>query len=138
MWHRSARDEVIFDTALYHAFSAPYVHSDADGRVRGPDGLLHVARNFTYYSFLSMWDTYRVWGPLMCRLQPQVRLSYASPIIASGMILDADASRAGHQRRRAALRARALVHVRSHTPRSDDAPLEHAPLRVAPPSPSPC
>lgn len=26
------------------------------------------------YSFLSTWDTYRAWGPLMCKLMPRVML----------------------------------------------------------------
>ena len=72
--HTTSREKTIFDTALYHAFTAPYVHSDADGRFLGPDGLIHRADGFTYYSFLSTWDTYRAWGPLMCRLMPHVML----------------------------------------------------------------
>lgn len=55
-----------------HAPLAVYVRSDVDGRVRGPDGETHVVANSTYYTFLSTWDTYRAWGPLMCKLQPQV------------------------------------------------------------------
>jgi putative alpha-1,2-mannosidase len=72
--HHTRRDAEVFDTALYHTMVAPYVHSDVDGRFLGPDGQVHVARNFTYYSFLSTWDTYRAWGPLMCRLMPGVML----------------------------------------------------------------
>ena len=56
---------------LYHTLLAPYVHSDSDGRFLGPDGGIHTA-NFSYYTFLSTWDTYRTWGPLMCALMPSV------------------------------------------------------------------
>ena len=76
--HPTTRQKVTFDTALYHTMVAPYVHSDADGRFRGPDGGVHTAswkgRKFTYYTFLSTWDTYRAWGPLMCRLRPRLML----------------------------------------------------------------
>ena len=71
--HTSRQQKVVFDTALYHIFLSPYVHSDIDGHFLGPDGLIHRT-DFTYYSFLSTWDTYRAWGPLMCRTMPSVML----------------------------------------------------------------
>lgn len=46
----AAGEAVIFDTALYHTMVSPYVHSDVDGRFLGPDGNVHVARNFTCVS----------------------------------------------------------------------------------------
>ena len=76
--HPTTQQKAVFDTALYHMMVAPYVHSDADHRFRGPDGGVHIAswrgRPFTFYTFLSTWDTYRAWGPLMCRLRPRMML----------------------------------------------------------------
>jgi len=46
-------------TALYHAMLAPTMHSDADGTFLGPDGGIHTATKYTYYSTLSIWDTFR-------------------------------------------------------------------------------
>ena len=58
----------VFDTALYHMMVAPYVHSDADGRYAGADGVRRRG-NATLYTFLSTWDTYRV-GAADVRIAP--------------------------------------------------------------------
>jgi predicted alpha-1,2-mannosidase len=64
------RDELktIFYTALYHAFLAPVVHSDVDGKYKGADGEIHRA-SYDYYSTFSLWDTFRAAHPLYTLLQ---------------------------------------------------------------------
>ncbi len=57
-------------TALYHALLAPSVWSDADGRYRGPDDQVHMARGFTFRSTFSLWDTFRAEHPLLTLVQP--------------------------------------------------------------------
>ena len=57
-------------TALYHALLAPSVWSDADGRYRGPDDQVHVAKGFTFRSTFSLWDTFRAEHPLLTLVQP--------------------------------------------------------------------
>lgn len=57
-------------TALYHALLAPSVWSDADGRYRGPDDQVHVAKDFTFRSTFSLWDTFRAEHPLLTLIQP--------------------------------------------------------------------
>ena len=98
--HHSKRDAIVFDTALYHTLVAPYVHSDADGRFLGPDGGVHTAKGFTYYSFLSTWDTYRA-----CTSQSQPApthnsspqfptlqaLQYTSPLATAALALSSTA-----------------------------------------------
>lgn len=59
-------------TALYHALIAPSVHSDADGRWRGPDNQVHQA-DFTVHSTFSLWDTFRAEHPLLTLLAPAQR-----------------------------------------------------------------
>ena len=59
-------------TALYHALIAPSVHSDVDGRWRGPDNAVHQA-NFTVHSTFSLWDTFRAEHPLLTLLAPAER-----------------------------------------------------------------
>ncbi len=59
-------------TALYHALIAPSVHSDIDGRWRGPDNAVHQA-DFTVHSTLSLWDTFRAEHPLLTLLAPAGR-----------------------------------------------------------------
>lgn len=63
-------DRVSFYTALYHAFLAPTIYTDADGRYRGLDGNAHRAEGFTNYTTFSLWDTYRALHPLLNLLQP--------------------------------------------------------------------
>lgn len=66
-----ARTMRIFYTALYHLFLQPGVISDADGRYRGPDGVITRARGRDHYSTLSLWDTFRAAHPLYTLLIPE-------------------------------------------------------------------
>jgi len=59
-----------FYTAMYHAHLCPIVFNDVDGRFRGPDGRVHRAEGFDYYTVLSIWDTFRAQQPLLTILQP--------------------------------------------------------------------
>lgn len=59
-----------FYTALYHSCVAPYTYSDADKRYRGFDKQIHIAGNFTNYTGLSLWDTFRALNPLLTIVQP--------------------------------------------------------------------
>lgn len=58
-------------TALYHSLLAPSVWSDVDGRYRGPDDAVHVAKDFTFRSTFSLWDTFRAQHPLLTLVQPE-------------------------------------------------------------------
>jgi predicted alpha-1,2-mannosidase len=62
-----------FFTALYHTLIAPNLDMDADGGYRGPDGGVHTAEGFTFYSTYSLWDTYRAEHPLLTLIQPPGR-----------------------------------------------------------------
>ncbi|MCC8173413.1 MAG: GH92 family glycosyl hydrolase [Odoribacter sp.] len=53
-----------FYTALYHAYTAPYIYSDGNGNFKGPDGEIHSVANNTQYTVFSLWDTYRALHPL--------------------------------------------------------------------------
>jgi predicted alpha-1,2-mannosidase len=57
-------------TALYHALLAPSVWSDSDGRYRGPDDQVHLAKDYTFRSTFSLWDTFRAEHPLLTLIQP--------------------------------------------------------------------
>jgi predicted alpha-1,2-mannosidase len=58
-------------TALYHSLLAPSVWSDVDGRYRGPDDQVHSAKDFTFRSTFSLWDTFRAQHPLLTLVQPE-------------------------------------------------------------------
>lgn len=62
-------DNIIFHTALYHAYLWPNVYQDADGTYRGFDGELHVA-DHDYYSNFSLWDTFRTTHPWFTLARP--------------------------------------------------------------------
>jgi predicted alpha-1,2-mannosidase len=61
----------VFYTALYHALLHPSVYSDLDGRYRGPDGRIHIARGGVYYSTMSLWDIFRAGQPLDALVAPE-------------------------------------------------------------------
>lgn len=55
----------VFYTALYHAFTSPYLFSDIDGRYCGMDGSIHQSKGHEVYTVFSLWDTYRALHPLL-------------------------------------------------------------------------
>ncbi len=57
------RHQTMFYTALYNAYRMPTQFSGIDGRYRGLDGQVHTADGWTYYTDLSMWDTFRTLHP---------------------------------------------------------------------------
>lgn len=67
----SKDDRTVFYTALYHALLQPLTGNDADGRYRGYDNKLHTAKDWTYYEFFSLWDTYRAQNQLLALLRPE-------------------------------------------------------------------
>jgi predicted alpha-1,2-mannosidase len=60
----------IFYTAMYHTMTAPSVFNDVNGEYRGADGEVHKG-NFTNYTTLSLWDTYRAAHPLQTIIHPE-------------------------------------------------------------------
>jgi predicted alpha-1,2-mannosidase len=73
-------------TALYHSLIAPSVAGDADGRYRGPDNQVHLAKGYTFRSTFSLWDTFRAEHPLLTLVQPATTTSeIVQSLIASRM-----------------------------------------------------
>lgn len=71
----SDEDKTIFYTAMYHAFTAPYLFSDADGNYRGADGQVHAPAGkdtLSNYTLYSTWDTFRALHPLLTIVRPEV------------------------------------------------------------------
>lgn len=63
--------KTIFYTALYHAQVAPVTFSDKNGQFRQENDKIEIAKGFTAYSTLSLWDTFRAENPLITLLQPK-------------------------------------------------------------------
>ncbi len=71
-------------TALYHTLLAPSVAGDADGRYRGTDNQVHVAKDFAFRSTFSLWDTFRAQQPLLTLVQPEkVNADIVNSLVAS-------------------------------------------------------
>lgn len=68
-----ATEEVktIFYTALYHSLLAPYLFNDVNKEYLGFDGKVHTAGDFTNYTVMSLWDTFRAANPLFTLLEPE-------------------------------------------------------------------
>ncbi len=64
--------KITFYTALYHAFLAPNLYMDVDGKYRGRDLQVHQAKGFGYYTVFSLWDTYRAEHPLFTLTEPNL------------------------------------------------------------------
>ncbi len=76
-----ARTRILY-TALYHTLLMPTLMTDVDGRYRGIDQQVHTAEGFTYYSDLSLWDTYRTFHPLMTFLYPEYQADFLRSLAA--------------------------------------------------------
>lgn len=57
-------DKTIFYSALYRSFQMPTSFNDVNGDYIGFDNEIHQVEDFTYYTDLSLWDTFRTVHPL--------------------------------------------------------------------------
>lgn len=64
--------KTIFYTAMYHAQIAPVTFSDKNGEFRLQNDSIVKAKDFTAYSTLSLWDTFRAEHPLLTILKPEL------------------------------------------------------------------
>jgi predicted alpha-1,2-mannosidase len=78
----SKDDRTVFYTALYHALLQPLTGNDADGRYRGYDDAIHTAKDWTYYEFFSLWDTYRAQNQLLALIRPERARDIATSVLA--------------------------------------------------------
>ncbi len=72
----------IMTSALYHAFLAPTLFTDRDGRYVGMDAQVHqVPAGETSFSTYSLWDTYRALHPLLTLVQPDRAATFTRDLI---------------------------------------------------------
>lgn len=76
----NAQDRKIFYTSMYHLMVAPSEFCDVDRQYRGSDGRVYDG-DFTNYTTLSLWDTYRAFHPLMTLIYPELQADYAETFI---------------------------------------------------------
>ncbi|WP_242155780.1 GH92 family glycosyl hydrolase [Aestuariivivens sediminis] len=63
--------KTLFYTAMYHAQVAPVTFSDKNGQFRKEDDHIETASEYTAYSTLSLWDTFRAEHPLLTLIAPE-------------------------------------------------------------------
>lgn len=66
----SQEQRTIFYSALYRSLNMPTTYSDVNGQYLGFDKQVHQANGFTYYTDMSLWDTFRTTHPLYTILFP--------------------------------------------------------------------
>jgi predicted alpha-1,2-mannosidase len=71
-----------FYTSLYHVCFAPYTYSDADGRYMAFNHLIQNANQFTNYTGLSLWDTFRAANPLYTIISPKLVSDIVNSMLA--------------------------------------------------------
>ena len=62
--------KTMFYTAMYHAQLAPVTFSDKNGEYRKENDTIATASDYTAYSTLSLWDTFRAEHPLLTLIAP--------------------------------------------------------------------
>ncbi|MGY5354082.1 GH92 family glycosyl hydrolase [Wenyingzhuangia sp. IMCC45467] len=72
----------IFYTAMYHTQLAPVTFSDKNGQFRKENDVLEKANNYTAYSTLSLWDTFRAENPLLTLLAPKITSDVVNSMLA--------------------------------------------------------
>ena len=70
----------IFYTAMYHLMTSCSQFCDVDHQYRGADGKVHRG-DFTNYTTLSLWDTYRAAHPLMSFLFPDMQRDFVQTFL---------------------------------------------------------
>ncbi|MFJ1472734.1 GH92 family glycosyl hydrolase [Capnocytophaga cynodegmi] len=80
--------KTIFYTALYHTQVAPVTFSDKNGQFRQQNDEIYTTKDFTAYSTLSLWDTFRAENPLITLLQPKKSSNIISSMLAYSDVIN--------------------------------------------------
>ncbi|MGO4288289.1 GH92 family glycosyl hydrolase [Chitinophaga sp. RAB17] len=79
---KSAREQRIFYTSLYHTMINPAMFNDHNGDYRGADKKVYRNAAFTNYTILSTWDTYRAAHPLYTLIEPEKTADMINTMLA--------------------------------------------------------
>lgn len=78
----TAEERRVLFTSLYNSYRMPSQWSGEDGRYVGLDNQIHTAQGFTYYTDLSLWDTFRTLHPLYELIDPKVQADVLNSLLA--------------------------------------------------------
>ena len=71
----------IFYTALYRSYMMPTLFTEQGGYYIGFDDTNHKAEGFTYYTDMSLWDTFRTLHPLITLIDPVLSRDFMVSLI---------------------------------------------------------
>ena len=71
----------LFYTALYRSFMMPTLFTEQGGHYLGFDDAEHTVDGFTYYTDMSLWDTFRSLHPLITLLDPTLSRDFIVSLI---------------------------------------------------------
>jgi predicted alpha-1,2-mannosidase len=71
----------MFYSALYRSFQMPTIFNDVNGEYKGFDKNIHKTSGFSYFTDLSLWDTFRTIHPLFCLLAPDAQRDMAISLV---------------------------------------------------------
>ncbi len=63
-------EKKVFYSSLYRSFQMPTTFDDVNGDYIGFDNTIHKTTDYTYYTDLSLWDTFRTVHPLFNLIAP--------------------------------------------------------------------
>lgn len=66
----SEEEKKVFYSSLYRSFQMPTTFDDVNGDYIGFDNNIHQTTDYTYYTDLSLWDTFRTVHPLFNLIAP--------------------------------------------------------------------
>lgn len=78
----SSEQQRIYYTALYRSMNMPTTFNDTNGQYVGFDKQIHQAEQFTYYTDMSLWDTFRTTHPLYTLILPDEQLDMVRSLVA--------------------------------------------------------
>ena len=78
----SPEQQTIYYSALYRSMNTPTTFSDTNGQYVGFDRQVHQAEQFTYYTDMSLWDTFRTTHPLYTLILPDEQLDIVRSLVA--------------------------------------------------------
>lgn len=78
--------KTIFYTSLYHSMTMPTTFTDVNGEYLGFDRTIDIADDFTYYSDMSLWDTYRNTHPLYILIAPELQRDCLKSLLSMAQI----------------------------------------------------
>jgi predicted alpha-1,2-mannosidase len=77
----SYKQRHVFYTALYHVYMMPTLFTEANDEYLGFDYAAHEVDDFTYYTDMSIWDTFRSLHPLMTLIDPDVSRDFVVSLV---------------------------------------------------------